>query len=180
VRAEEKLSLTPSEYELLVKGVIDKAAEGLVDYRSEHLKSLEGLDGDYVVDVVATFFALDAKFVVIVECKHHARRVERQDVQVLHAKLQSLAAQKAMLFSISGFQSGAVEYAKAHGIALVQVATGASNWHTRSAGPPTPPPSWVRMPAHIGWLLSGDSRALLSDDYGKSTREFLGLTTGGI
>src|SRR5262245_22890921 len=129
-------TLTPREFELLVKGILDGAAGTLVDYRSEHLAPLAAPDGEYVIDVAASFSALGARFVVLVECKHHRRPVERQDVQVLHGKLQSLGAQKAMLFSISGFQSGALDYAAAHGIALVEVATGASNWHTRSAGPP--------------------------------------------
>ena len=173
--SDESLSITPRDYELLVKGILDAAAGQLVDYHSEHLTSLSGADGEYVIDVVATFSALGAKFVVLVECKHQARKIERQDVQVLHSKLQSLAANKGMLFSVSGFQSGAVEYAAAHGIALVEVATGVSNWHTRSAGPPSPPPPWVSIPKYIGWLWAGNTRSLLSEDYGEYTRKFLGL-----
>jgi len=151
----------------------------LVDYRSEHLASLSGTDGDYVIDVVATFSALGAEFVVLIECKHHARKVERQDVQVLHTKLQSLGAQKGMLFSISGFQSGALEFAAAHGIALVTVATGISNWHTRSTGPTPSPTPWLSVPKYIGWLCSGTShslrRSLLSESHSDYTRSFLGL-----
>ena len=169
------LSITPRDYEVLVKGIIDAAADGLVDYRSEHLASLNAADGEYVIDIVATFSALGAKFVVLVECKYHTRKVERQDVQVLHNKVQSLAANKGMLFSVSGFQSGAIEYAAAHGIALVEVATGVSNWHTRSAGPPTPPPPWVSVPKHIGWLCSGNTRSLLSEGHSEYTRRFLGF-----
>jgi restriction system protein len=169
-------SLTPRDFELLVKGILDAAAEGLVNYRSEHRASLAGADGEYAIDVVATFSALGAQFVVLVECKHHARAVERQDVQVLHSKMRSLGAQKAMLFSKSGFQSGALEYAASHSIALVEVATGASNWHTRSEGPPTPPPPWVKIPKHIGWLCNGNKRSLLSEDHAEYTRAFLGPT----
>ncbi|PZO14030.1 MAG: restriction endonuclease [Betaproteobacteria bacterium] len=171
----EPLSITPRDYELLVKGILDKAAEQLVDYRSEHLALLGGADGEYVIDVVATFSALGAKFVVLVECKHQARKVERQEVQVLNSKLQSLAAQKGMLFSVSGFQSGALDYAAAHGIALVEVAAGVSNWHTRSSGPSSPPPSWIATPDYIGWLCSGNTRSLLSEKHGEYTRKFLGL-----
>lgn len=167
--------MKPSDFELLVKGILDAAAGTLVDYRSEHLASLSGADGEYIIDVVATFSAMGARFVVLVECKHQARRVERQEVQVLHSKLQSLAAQKAMLFSVSGFQAGAVEFAAAHGIALVEVATGVSNWHTRNAGPTTPPPPWVHIPKYIGWLWNGNRRSLLSEDHPEYTRAFLGV-----
>ena len=173
-RTDGPLLITPSDFELLVKGILDAAAGELVNYRSEHLESLSGRDGEYVIDVVATFSALGARFVVLVECKHHARRIERQDVQVLHAKLKSLGAQKGMLFSTSQFQSGAVEYASAHGIALVEVATGVSNWHTRSAGPTVPPP-WGHFPKYIGWLCVENTRSLLSEDHPEYTRAFLGL-----
>jgi restriction system protein len=171
--SQAALSMTPRDYELLVKGILDAAGHELVDYRSEHLASLDGADGEYVIDVVAKFSALGAEFVVLVECKHHARKIERQDVQVLQSKLLSLAAHKGMLFSISGFQSGAVKYAAAHRIALVEVATGISNWHTRSAGLPSPPPPWVSIPKYIGWLRSGNTRSLLSEDHGDYTRKFL-------
>lgn len=173
--SDEQLSVTPRDFELLVKGILDAASDDLIDYRSEHLASLEGIDGEYIIDVVAKFSALGAWFTVLVECKHLSRRVERQDVQVLHSKLQSLGAQKAMLFSVSGFQSGAVEYAAAHGIALVEVATGISNWHTRSAGPLTAPPPWVPIPKYIGWLCVGNNRSLLSEEYGEFTSRFLGF-----
>ena len=173
--SEQALTMTPRDYELLVKGILDAAGHELVEYRSEHLASLDGADGQYVVDVVATFSALGAEFLVLVECKHHTRKIERQDVQVLHSKLQSLAAHKGMLFSVSGFQSGAVEYAAAHGIALVEVATGISNWHTRSAGPPSPPPPWVPVPKYIGWLRSGNTRSLLSEGHGEYIRKFIGF-----
>jgi restriction system protein len=171
----EPLSMSPREYELLVKGILDAAGEQLIEYHSEHLPPLIGADGEYIIDVAATFSALGAKFLVLVECKHQGRKVERQDVQVLHSKLQSLGAQKGMLFSVSGFQSGAVEYAAAHGIALVEVATGISNWHTRSVGPQTPPPPWVPIPKYIGWLWSGNTRSLLSERHGEYTRKFLGF-----
>lgn len=177
-KSATSLSLTPHDYELLVKNIIDEAAGALVDYQSEHLASLSGVDGDYVIDVVATFSALGAKFVVLIECKHHARKVERQDVQVLYTKLQSLGAQKGMLFSTSGFQSGALEFATIHGIALVEVATGISNWHTRSAGPTPPPPPWISVPKYIGWLYSGNNRSLLSEGHSEYTRKFLGLSDG--
>jgi hypothetical protein len=56
------------------------------------------------------------------------------------------------------------------------VATGVSNWHTRSAGPPTPPPPWVPVPKYIGWLCSGNRRSLLSEGHSEYARQFLGLS----
>lgn len=172
---EDPIILNPVEFEIAVKGILDAAAGSLVKYESTHLESLAASDGEYIIDVTARFEALGANFLVVVECKHHKRKVERQDVQVLHSKLQSLGAQKAMLFSTAGFQSGAITYADTHGIALVRLANGSSSWFTKSAGPPTPPPPWVRLPKFIGWWCHGSSMAVMSNDHAKYTRQALGL-----
>ena len=143
---EQPISVTPQEYELEVKKILDASGVWLVEYDSSHLETLNGVDGEYVIDVVARFTALDVKFAALVECKHHKRKVERKDVQILHSKLQSVGAQKAILFSVSGFQDGAREYAKVHGIALAQFANGSTSWFTKSIGPPSPPPPWAGIP----------------------------------
>jgi len=171
----QPITLTPREYELAVKEILDAAGEQLLSYQSEHQPKVAGPDGEYVIDVVARFAVLGANFTVLVECKHEKRKVERQDVQVLHAKVQSLGAQKGMLFSVSGFQSGALEYALAHGIASVQLADGVTTWHTRKAGPPAPPPAWVDIPKYVGWWINGPQYSVLSKREGKYTRVALGL-----
>src|SRR5947208_4710181 len=118
----DPITLSPSEFEEAVKAILDAAGVPLKDYKSQHLASLTGVDGDYVIDVAVTFSALGGDFLVLVECKHEKRRTERQDVQILQNKVQSLSAQKGMVFSTAGFQEGAVKYAELHGIALVQIA----------------------------------------------------------
>jgi restriction system protein len=175
MRFEDPTSATPEEYELAVKEILDAAGASLVKYDSSHLEKLQGTDGDYIIDVVARFSSLGADFVVLVECKHHKRKVERQDIQILHSKMQSVGAQKAMLFSVSGFQEGAIEYAKVHGIALIQFASGATSWFTKGAGPPSPPPPWANVQKYIGWWHSGAHVMLLSAEHGEYTRQALGL-----
>ena len=159
---EDPVNLSPEEFELAVKGILDAGAGQLVNYESQHLHELCAADGEYTIDVSARFEALGANFLVLVECKHHKRKIERQDVQVLHSKLQSLGAQKAMLFSTSGFQAGAIEFADSHGIALVHIVDGSSCWVTRSADQPTSAPPWLDLPADIGWWCSGASRSVMS------------------
>jgi restriction system protein len=172
----DPIEISPADFELAVKGILDAASESLVSYESKHLDALSAPDGDYTIDVTAKFNALGANFSVLVECKHHKRKVERQDVQVLHTKLVSLGAQKAMLFSSSGFQSGAIEFADAHGIALVQLASGASTWFTRSAGETLPPPACANIPTYVGWWHQGNSRTVLSNERPEYTRQALGIT----
>jgi restriction system protein len=172
---EGPLEISPADFELAVKGILDAASTSLVSYQSQHLETLSAPDGDYIIDVTAKFSALGADFCVVVECKHHKRKVERQDVQVLHTKLLSLGAQKAMLFSTSGFQSGAIEYADAHGIALVQLAAGLTTWFTKGAGETLPPPPWVHIPMYVGWWHHGNHRAVLSAENFEYTRQALGI-----
>ena len=169
------LRLTPSEYELAVKAILDGAAIDLTEFRSEHLEKVGGVDGSYIIDVTVRFNALGADFLVLVECKHEQRKVERQDVQVLHDKVRSTGAQKGMFFSIAGFQAGAIEYADVHGIALVQLASGSSTWFTKSLGPPSPPPLWVSIPEYVGWWCHGNSMSVMSSEIGNYTRNALGL-----
>ena len=172
--------LSPREFELAVKGIVDRAGAGLASFETTHLARVEGADGEYVIDVLATFEALDVKFQILIECKHERRPVERQDVQVLKAKMDSTGSQKGLLFSIAGFQSGAQEYASAHGIALAQLVDGRTLWHTRAAGQSSPPPPWINLPKYAAWWWRGSNRALLAPDYGEYTRELLGLTRNAL
>jgi restriction system protein len=172
---ETSLNLTPRDYELIVKDILDGAGLSLSEFRSEHLEKVAGVDGAYVIDVTARFNALGANFLVLIECKHERRKVERQDVQILHDKLRSTGAQKGLLFSVSGFQEGAIEYADVHGIALIQLANGSSSWFTRSVGPPAPPPPWVNIPEYIGWWCHGNSMSVMSSEIGEYTRKALGV-----
>jgi len=171
----DPISLSPSEFEEAVKAILDGAGLPLKGYTSEHLPSLAGVDGDYVIDVAVTFSALGGDFLVLVECKHEKRRAERQDVQILYSKVQSLGAQKGMLFATAGFQEGAVEFAETHGIALVQIAKGETTFFSRSLGPPKPPPAWAQIPKYVGWWRHGKYMSVLSQTKGDYTREALGI-----
>lgn len=171
---DENIKLTPKQYELEVKRILDATGYPLAGYTSKHLDSIDGTDGDYIFDVTVRFSALGADFLVLVECKHEARKVERQAIQVLHSKMQSVGAQKGMLFSVSGFQAGAIQYADTHGIALVQLANSKTAWMTKSMEP-TPPPVWERYPDIIGWWCHGNSMSVMSADVSDYTREALGL-----
>jgi len=173
---DSDIILTPPQYELAVKDILDGSGLGLEQYTSSHLEAIEAPDGTYIFDVTARFSALGADFLVLIECKHERRKVERQDVQTLHTKLVSTGAQKAILFSIAGFQSGALKYAGTHGIALVQLANGNSTWFTKSMGLRTAPPSWLDMPEFVGWWCEGNRMSVMSRSEGKFTREALGFS----
>ncbi|WP_158301680.1 restriction endonuclease [Paenibacillus mesophilus] len=96
-------------------------AEALKDFSILHNQNVKTNDGEYQIDVIAEFVALSVRFKVIVECKRYTRPVGREKIVVLADKVRSLGGHKGILISTSGFQSGAAEYAKVHGIALLQI-----------------------------------------------------------
>ncbi len=88
---------------------------------------------------------------MIVECKSYnpKNKVDRDEVMTLAQKMTSLKAQKAMMFSTSGFQSGAIQFAKENKIALIQVMDGNTSYVTKSYN--NDPPK--RTGNYVGWLV---------------------------
>ena len=58
---------------------------------------------------------------VIVDCKHWKQRVGRLHVDALATAVRDLSASRGVLFSVVGFESGAITLAKAEGIDLFTV-----------------------------------------------------------
>lgn len=92
-------------------------------------------DGTYDFDATVRFRFGEWDFLVLIEAKRHKNPIKRDLVQILHAKLQSVGAQKAAMISTAPYQAGAVEYAIKHGIALATITEGRFIYHTRSALP---------------------------------------------
>jgi restriction system protein len=150
---DHRTSITPDEYEKEVAALLQALARDLPGFQVQHLETVSTPDGSYKIDVTARFSQLGVDFLILVECKDHARPVERKDVQVLADKLRAASAQKGMLFSTNGFQKGAIEYAKARRIALVRLIEGELTYQTRAvrlAGAPRPkPPPWADIPKYL-------------------------------
>ena len=126
--------LTPERFERQVKAWLESVAKPLEAFSAKHLESIDGVDGEYTIDVTARFQALGgASFLIVAECKKHKNPIKREVVQELRDKQQSLGAQKAMVFATSSFQSGAIRYASKHGIALVQIVSGQAVYIQASA-----------------------------------------------
>lgn len=130
-------SMTPTEFELhcmeILRGYAEE--EKLPEFKIEHDVKLTASDGTYQIDVYATYTALGAEMKILAECKQYKKRVGRDKVEVLESRLRSLGAQKGILLSTAGFQSGAIDFAKAHGIALVQMFDTHEKWYSHSGGP---------------------------------------------
>ena len=134
--------LTPGEYERAVADLVQATGHEVTDFRVQHLDPVEGVDGTYIIDVTARFRLMGADFLMLFECKRHSSPVKREHVQVLKDKLQSTGAHKGIVVAASGFQRGALEYARIHGIACVRLVDGAWSYESRDFGvPATPQPT---------------------------------------
>lgn len=130
--------LSPTEFEEYCCGFLAAYAEKekLQDFKITHNKIIKASDGKYQIDVYAEFTAMGAQFKVLCECKKYKNRVNRDKVSLLHRKLESIGAQKGILISTSDFQSGAIAYAKAHGIALIKATDYQFEHLSHSSGQP--------------------------------------------
>lgn len=154
--ADPNLKITATQFERLVKDWILKQGGELTSLEVTHDVKVEAHDSTYQIDVLAKFQALGgADFIVLIECKKYRSAVKRELVQVLHDKVISIGAHKGILFATTGFQSGAIKYAKSHGIALVSIIDGAATYQTRSAFPvAAKAAAWLNLPEfalyHVG------------------------------
>lgn len=164
--------LNPDEFEQQVRAMLDAMGHQVLEYRSEHKTLIQGVDGEYEIDVSARFSAFGMDFLMLVECKQYKNPIKREKLQILHDKMRSVGAQKAALFTTSRFQSGALEYAKKHNIATVEIVDGKSIYKTRSfLYIPRQPPEGI--PPVAGWLVNGSNLSLVSADYGEALGRFL-------
>lgn len=130
-------SISPSEFEEFCMELLKAyaAEEHLKEFNIDHDVKQKAPDGIYQLDVFASFMALDVELKILCECKQYTSPVKRDKVELLESRLKSLGMHKGVLLSTSGFQSGAIQYAKAHGIALIQVFDNSCRKYSHSSGP---------------------------------------------
>lgn len=127
--------ITPAEFETFVAELLGCLSSSVENFRVTLHEIIEGVDGTYDFDATLRFRFGGMDFLVVVEAKRHSGPIKRELVQVLRDKAVSVGAHKAILISTSYFQSGAIRYAKTHGVALVFVTEGRFTFETRAAVP---------------------------------------------
>ncbi len=144
--------ISPEQFEIEIQTQMEILGVKLQDFEVKRREKVQGSDGEYEIDVLAKFEALGVNFVVLIECKHHKNPIKREVVQILNDRLRSLGAQKGMIFSTVGFQSGAIEYAIINGIALIKVEDGKNSYLVRDFYGQIEYPDW--LPDYAFWLIS--------------------------
>lgn len=116
-------SLSPNDFEEYCMNILQGFAKetGLENFTINHNVRIGGHDGTYQIDVFATFYAMGMSFKVLCECKQYKNSIKREVVSALYQELLSLGLQKGVLMATASFQSGAIKFAREHGIALIKV-----------------------------------------------------------
>ncbi|MGQ4620033.1 restriction endonuclease [Nocardia sp. R7R-8] len=84
-------------------------------------EQLVGSRGTHKIDVTVRGLKAGIRFLWIVECKHWRRRVSKEKVAALSAIAQDVGADRGILLSESGFQSGAPRMAQNSNITLTSL-----------------------------------------------------------
>lgn len=110
----------------------------------EHNIKLQGKFLSHQVDVYWKFSSAGMEHSTVVECKNWNKRLKQESLLAFRAKLEDLNHPKGVMVTRSGFQSGAVKYAKAHGIFLYELfeapprttlgCEGREFWHDEAKG----------------------------------------------
>lgn len=167
-------NITPREFELLVKAYLQEIGSSINTFNVKHDVQLQREDGRYQIDVFVEFELLGSDFKVLIECKKHKDKVKRDVVQLLFDKIRATGAHKGMIFSTSGFQKGALLYARKHGIALIRIIEGKYTYFTKSRESRNfDPPTWVDLPKFVGEFITDEAICYLQNGHLEPLREFI-------
>ena len=167
-------TLTPAAFEEHVRRWLEGAGASLDDFSVQRLETLEGSGGEYEMDVVARMTVFGgAEIIILIECKHHRNPIKREVLNALESKLRDIKAHKAMVFSTVRFQSGALDFARAHRIATLLVSDEGATYETRSRDSrPTPTPNRA-----VAWVCEqtpqGESYSRIDLDRSQKLRSWL-------
>lgn len=124
--------MTAQEFEQFVMKLFTESINSDNNILFQHNEIIKTSEGNYQIDGTIRFEVMGVKYLTLVECKMYKSPISREKVQILFDKLRATGAQKGILVSTSYFQSGAIEYASTHGIALVQIIDGKLTYQVRS------------------------------------------------
>lgn len=125
------------EFEAAVIKILGDFGEKVSDFNVLPKQKYTSFDGEYEIDASVKFSVLGgAEILILVECKNYkeGHNVERDEILELSAKLQSIKAQKGMIFTTSNFQESAIEYATQNHISLIRVVDESVAYVTKSFG----------------------------------------------
>ena len=144
---ENYTEMTPTEFEQYAISVLKAQFQNqeIDNYSFTHNAKKDAHDGTYQIDGEIKISIMGVEIDIIVECKRYKVPVKREHIQALHDKIRSVGAHKGIFITTSYFQSGALKYAKEHGIALISIIDGKLQYEARSE-------DWIRNPVIPSWV----------------------------
>ena len=126
--------MNPTEFEQYAISALQKQFQSkeIDSYSFKHNVQKDAHDGSYQIDGEIKLSTMGIDIDILVECKRYKGPVKREHIQVLHDKVCSVRAHKGIFITTSYFQSGALKYAKEHGIALISIIDGQLRYEARS------------------------------------------------
>lgn len=120
------IELSPTDYEKFCVNILrNQMTPGFTSAESlivEHHKIIKKDEQKYEFDIYCQFTVGNMATIKMAgECKRHSNKVPREKLQAFRQKMTDAGIHKGIFFSTSGFQSGAITYAKNNGIALCQL-----------------------------------------------------------
>lgn len=128
--------MSPTEFEMHCLELLNSLKNDFSKCDIKHNQIYKADDGNYQLDGVIEFEQFGVKYKTIVECKKYKSSIKRSQIQVLHDTIRNVGAHKGILVSTSSYQKGAVDYARKHGIALLQIVDGFITTIQNSLYPP--------------------------------------------
>lgn len=116
-----------TEYEKLVQdifqAIVDYERCGLKHIAVRHNETIKGISGaTHQIDVLCDFELGGFPYQTLMEIKNWKSPVKKEQIIAFHGILMDIPGQPHGVFvSSSGFQSGAMTYAKTHGIELITI-----------------------------------------------------------
>ena len=118
--------MTKKEWKIFEELIKNIYVISLSDYtiEVEHDIKLKGKSGaSHQIDVFVQIFMPLITIKEIVECKYWNSKVKKTQVTTLDGIKDEVNANRATIFSRKGFQKGAIQYARFHGINLYKIIT---------------------------------------------------------
>jgi hypothetical protein len=115
--------IDPQKYELLIRELLlarlsPDCPNGTLQVH--HNKKYKGKSGHmHQIDVVAELELAGTSLIIPVECKCYSHKVGIDEIMEFATRIEDIGAHKGIVVTTTGFQSGAVRFAKSKGIALV-------------------------------------------------------------
>jgi hypothetical protein len=115
---------TGKPYEKLTRRVFEAllAQQSVTNLRVDHDVKLQGITNEHQIDVYWEFETGGITYRTVVECKDWKDPVDQGTLFALHTVLLDLPGQpRGVVVARSGFQEGAEQFARAHGIVLYEL-----------------------------------------------------------